>query len=598
MENQEENPKKNLKRKKKRSAMQMAKKFARRRDNGGELDAETYQYMVNVLEMIRTEFPTMTDKQIFVDNVYEQTVGREINFAKNQVGSRVLDTLIKYAGFETIVRFSEAFNEALRPFCSDRFASHVLQKLMHVCAHRGNLVKSDEQETVKVKESEVKKYNEITLKFCKYVINNIEEFVWDTYANHVLRTALECLGGLIDLSEDNNKKKMGPNLDTRREVVDEYKDLLLTTCKRLSKLPQLAEFNQDDLTSGLMQSVLYSLKDIDSDLNSVIIKRIITECFTKNDENNISNVFNNECSMRLLEVCLAVSNPKDFTAIYERFFENRLRDLSLMKGANFCVQRLFEHCHTKENFETIFDEISEHLEAILKKGHTGIFASLAKGCNKLHAKQGPFINVISKLLHCDEPNDRQLQIVPLVATLKSYEDYQSLRNKGDTKTKVPLNLHGSLSIQAMLNFNKPIKIVNSLLGMCAEDLSELLEDPKGSRIMDAFMDSQFIGEKSRERLAKNLRGTWAKLACSTHGSRCLDKVWVWAKTAQRQIIMEELAEVGESLRSTNAGRVISAKLNVPLFARSKKDWSEAQGKDEKTKALFADIIGGAKKEKS
>lgn len=65
--------------------MQMAKKFARRRDNGGELDAETYQYMVNVLEMIRTDFPTMTDKQIFVDNVYEQTVGREINFAKNQV---------------------------------------------------------------------------------------------------------------------------------------------------------------------------------------------------------------------------------------------------------------------------------------------------------------------------------------------------------------------------------------------------------------------------------------------------------------------------------------------------------------------------------
>lgn len=94
MENQEEKPRQSNKRKKKRSAMQMAKKFARRRDHGGELDSETYQYMVNVLEMIRTEFPTMTDKQIFVDNVYEQTVGREIDFAKNQVLTHIYNLII------------------------------------------------------------------------------------------------------------------------------------------------------------------------------------------------------------------------------------------------------------------------------------------------------------------------------------------------------------------------------------------------------------------------------------------------------------------------------------------------------------------------
>jgi hypothetical protein len=85
MEGTNENPEKNLKRKKRRSAAQMAKKFARRRNYDGELDTETYQYMVHVLELIRSEFPTMSDKQIFVDNVYTQTVGREIEFAKNQV---------------------------------------------------------------------------------------------------------------------------------------------------------------------------------------------------------------------------------------------------------------------------------------------------------------------------------------------------------------------------------------------------------------------------------------------------------------------------------------------------------------------------------
>ena len=77
------------------------------------------------------------------------------------MGSRVLDTLIKYAGFDTIVRFTESFSNVLRPFCSDRFASHVLQKLLSVCAHRGNLTESKAEDTVPVKETEIEKYNEI-----------------------------------------------------------------------------------------------------------------------------------------------------------------------------------------------------------------------------------------------------------------------------------------------------------------------------------------------------------------------------------------------------------------------------------------------------
>lgn len=495
-----------------------------------------------------------------------------------------------------MLRFVESFDSMLRPFCSDRFASHVLQKLITICAHRGNLRDSDKEEIVKIKDSEVEKYNEIVLKLCKYVINNIEEFIWDTYANHILRTAIVCLGGLIDIGGNDNKKKIDSNVD-RRKVVEEYTDLLISTCNRLLKLPQFHEFNHNNLTSGLLQSVLHSLNGIDEDLNSLIIKKIINECFKPSEENNLSDVFYNECSMRLLEVCLAVSNPKDYTSIYEKFFENHLKELSLMKGANFCIQRLIENCHAKEEMEKIFDEISDHLEDVLKRNHTGIFASLSKACARLHARQGPFINVMFKILQCDKPDDRQIQIVSLTASLTKYDDYHNLKLNEMTKNKVTINLHGSLSVQAMLNFNKPIKIVNSLLEMSPADLYELFSDPKGSRILDAFFDSQFIGEKSREKLARNLRGFWAKLASSTHGSRCLDKVWDWAKDNQKNIIMEELAEVGELLRSTPSGKLISAKLNVPLFARSKKEWSEAHGKEDKTQVLFADIIGDKKKKK-
>ncbi|KAL7298444.1 hypothetical protein TKK_0008232 [Trichogramma kaykai] len=581
-------PRPNLKRKKKRSSMQMAKKAARRRFHDGELDSESYQYMLNVLQMIRSDFPTMEDKETFVENVFEQTRGKEMDYAKNQVGSRVLDVLIQHANFDTIIRLADSFYDSLRPLCSDPFASHVIQKLITTCAHKGNYVKTDEKDTTEIKHSEVEKYNEIALKLCRYAINNIEEFVWDTYANHILRTAIECLGGIIDLSSANNMVKKKPDLEKRRTVNEDYKKLLMLACNNLLRFPQLAQFNHDQLTAGFMQSVLYTLKDVDSDLNSNLMNRVFNECFTLSNEETLSNIFDKECSFRVLEAILAVSNPKDHEKIYKNYFENHLGVLSIKQGANFSVQRLIEYCTSKEIFEKIFDEIVEHFNSILSKSYTGVFAALAKGCWKLQAKQGPFINALMKLLDCDQPKERENLIVPLLMRFSKFEKYSSLSE--DAKSKLPMNLHGSLCIQSMLEFNKPIKIVNSLLAMDSTELCRILEHPKGSRIMDSFMDSQFIGGKSREQLAKHLRGTWAQLARSTHGSRCLEKVWASAKPPQKLIIMTELAEVGELLRSTPVGKIISHKLNVPLFARNKKEWEEFAGKEEKTKTLFADII--------
>lgn len=74
-----ENKSSNNKRKKKRSANQMAKKFARSHSHGYDLDSETYQYMVRVLELSKQDFPSDEERCNFANNVYEQTVGHEVS---------------------------------------------------------------------------------------------------------------------------------------------------------------------------------------------------------------------------------------------------------------------------------------------------------------------------------------------------------------------------------------------------------------------------------------------------------------------------------------------------------------------------------------
>ena len=69
----------------------------------------------------------------------------------------------------------------------------------------------------------------------------------------------------------------------------------------------------------------------------------------------------------------------------------------------------------------------------------------------------------------------------------------------------PVNLHGTLIAQEILHFNKPIKLVNSILASDSEKLCQILSDPRGCHITDAFMTSSTIGEKSRESFIKVLQ---------------------------------------------------------------------------------------------
>lgn len=163
----------------------------------------------------------------------------QVEYARNQVGSRVLDNLMKFVSLESIERLINAFSPELRPMCSDRFSSHVLQRLMQTCTIRGN--DTDSSATKSIKDVDRKKYNELALKLCRYVINNFEEFIDDTYANHVLRTAFECLGGIANVENEASKKKTTKISDKKLQVSSEFKELLSKSSERIRNWPRLVE---------------------------------------------------------------------------------------------------------------------------------------------------------------------------------------------------------------------------------------------------------------------------------------------------------------------------------------------------------------------
>lgn len=577
-------------------------------------------------------------------NVFEQTIDKEINIASNQIACTILEHLMPYADASILERFQTVFSAGLRPICSDQFASHILQKMIEVSFLRAvaklqvePVIETPVAKKRKVDEVEIpdeKKYNltetfsqdhvqkcsEFVVKMSKFLLNNLEDFVWDRTACHLIRTCLMSLCGLFVYktkdfiaSTPHSVKRLTADKETPMIVPGEWAEIIQEYASRLQAWPQFVEFPYDELSSRLLQSLCITLKIIDKNELKHMGKKILNDCFLAatneemtdekhtedikeeiKEENldddakvttlaKLPKVFSSDAAIRLLETILDSAGPKLMTQLNVKLFQGNLISLSNIKSSNFSVQKLLENVKQKEEFEAIFDELSPNIQNLLRIGHTGVVNALAQACLRLSAKQGAFVQSMQTALDCIAPKERADQLAILTMKLKPYE----IATKDTTNA---VHLHGSIILQAMLSFNKPIKLVQSLLDTKPNELAEIFSGPNGSYVVDAFIRSKYIGEKSREKFIKHLNGTFLEMAVSRHGSRAVEAMFEASGDNQRTRIVKELSEKMNQLNGSPAGRVICNILRVETYRMSPAQWKAAFNKEQKIEKLFKEII--------
>lgn len=575
-------------------------------------------------------------------SVFDQTIDKEIHIASNQIACTILEHLLPYVDATTLERFHNAFSATLRPICSDKFASHILQKMVEVSFLRAvaklQAPTAAEETAPKRRRTDAsaaptipdeKQYNlmqdqfdddhrkkcvDFVVKMSKFLLNNLEDFVWDPYACHVIRTCLMALCGLFVYKQKDFITTAGPGVaaklpaekETPLIVPDEWLEIIQEYAARLQAWPQFPDLPYDDLSSGLLQSLCLSLRCADKSGLKHFGKRMLNDCFAavesmRNDDDKVKvedgagdaaatvalpKVFSSQSSIRLLESLLAAAGPKLSTQLYAQLFAGRLQHLSHLRATNFSVQKLLDHCKCKEDFEAIFDEIADKgIEKLLQIGHTGVVNALAQACLRLGAKQGAFVQCMAVALHCAEPKDRAAHLAVLTMKLKPFEVAATDR------TNVFVHLHGSMVLQAMLQFNKPIKLVQSLLDTKPNELAELFSGPRGSHVVDAYIGSKFIGEKSREKFIKHMNGQFLDMAISKHGSRAVEAMFEASGENQRTRIVKELAEKMNQLNGSPCGRLLNYKFRVDTYRLSPAQWKQSFTKESKAEKLFKDIVG-------
>ncbi|KAG4066185.1 hypothetical protein HA402_014485 [Bradysia odoriphaga] len=600
---------------------------------GTRLEGDEWSYFINIMDAIRLGFESVDEKVSMANNVFEQTVDKEIHISSNQIACTILEHLMPYVDADTLERFHKAFSENFRPICSDKFSSHILEKMIEVSFLRavGRLQSDDDAAS----ESKSKKPRTVTvpnekeynltetfsdthrqncsvfvIKSSKFLLNNLEDFVWDRYACHIIRTSLLSLAGVfvfktkdfVASNQHQPRHHTTVDKETPLKVPNDWCEIIKEYAERLQAWPQFVDFPYDELSSGLLQHLCLALHHSDKTTLKHLGKKILNDSFiieaehntedVKDDKDDIQvdtpvksslpKVFTTEPSIRLLETLLVSAGPKLLTQIYVKLFSSRLIELSDMRSANFAVQKLLDNIKVKEDFETIFDEIAPNIENLLRT-HTGVVHKLAEACLRLSAKQGPFVQSLQAALHCTTPKEKSDRFAILTMKLKPYEVDASEKSNF-------VHLHGSLILQAVLNFNKPIKLVQSLLDSPAIELAELFCSPRGSHIVDAFLRSKFVGEKSREKFLKHMDGHYLDMAIAKHGSRAVEALFQVAGDNQKTRIVKELAEKVNQLNGSPTGRLLNYKFRVDTYRLSPAQWKASFNKESKVEKLFKDIV--------
>lgn len=218
-----------------------------------------------------------------------------------------------------------AISADIRRLCSDRFASHVIEALLTQACNRS--LQNEE-------------FKNFVLKVSKFLLNNLEDYLWDTYGNHICRSVL------INLSQLEKDISI-------EQIPDEYKEIVKDYGERLIVWPQFKEFPSSEITSAFLQVLLKALKRLHPKLLKKYLKKLLEDCFLdpEADETEKSNklpiVFMSKPAMMLLETALQVARSKMFTQIYAKCFVGKLVELAKMRSTNFTVQKLLTHCEEK-----------------------------------------------------------------------------------------------------------------------------------------------------------------------------------------------------------------------------------------------------------
>lgn len=603
------------------------------------VDKDTKSYFTMACERFQEEFEDDEDKALFLENVAEQTCGKEVQLSCDDSTSHCMQMLLSNTrSISVLTRFMSSFLDNVHLMCTHHIGAYVIQTLLEASlkylqspstyiASEGECEYTDPRkrhgiDTAKKRAVEGKKrlatsqdssqhidtshvtrlagcHDKVVswvLAVGRFCLENIKEFVFSGVPTHVIRSIVQVLGGCYvekHLSRpQTSKKRQKTAIEQQKknvEVVDvpeEYDELFGIYVETIKTEFDMLDIMTNNVASMLLQALILILQLKNPKLLFRLVKHIANAIFSESpsDERALPPAFMDPSASFTVEELLKRCSAKSFTKLWDNYISGILLQMSLHPVSTFCAQRVVECAASSEQFQEMYEELEPGFDALLDHQQISMLVCIAAACKTHSVNQARFVTALMKTLHCADPEDRQTFLTPLILYMKRYEQF----DKSQLGTTVVYQ--GSLLLQHLLSFGKTRQVSQSLLSMGSEALEGIACCPCGSHVLDAFVRSDHVKKKSKEELVRMLRGHYGSLAVDKYGSCFVMNLWDIVNLAQKTEIAEELSDKESVLAASAHGKLVSKKLCLHHFIHRRSDWVELQKSNKKTSLLFQDIL--------
>ena len=302
------------------------------------------------------------DNQLFLENVVKQIISDDAKrVCCDKDGSRAVERLLQHQATDlpTVQKLVEVLSAHCGELAVNRCGSHVMEALLKAAATQLSAVDSlDDSDDV------LSTLQEGFLSMCVAVRDNVQEFIVQPYASHVLSSLVQVLSGVYFTdhasrsrsSKEFRKAKMSEDsthrgvlrIDKVIQTPSVFLKQLDGIAKCVCKLENFSDLMTHQCACPVLQCMLRVLTQRIPDRANKLTRKIIkfSMVFRKQDgeasvtNSNLPSVFIDSVGSHLMECMIEVATPELRQHIFDSCFKGRVMTFALHPVANYPLQHL------------------------------------------------------------------------------------------------------------------------------------------------------------------------------------------------------------------------------------------------------------------
>ncbi|KAH8888645.1 ARM repeat-containing protein [Thozetella sp. PMI_491] len=611
----------------------------------GMLTDEEQEYFRHADEMLElNDFPSDEERNMFLQNVYREAVGKELKLASSQSCSRLMERLILRSTPRQKKHLFEAFATHFVSLVTHRFASHCCEKLfLHsapiVTQELSGVVDDGPGPAEEAEEKAPSSMEELFLLSLDELGEHLNSLLSDRYASHTLRVLLVVLSGkplegasTKSLLQSKKKEHITVHgaygqedeayTQTRavpsnftwavRKIISDIASGMDPTSLRVLAThptgnPVLQLLLELDIsltvkTKGKKQAKETADEEEGGEQGTSLLERLLPDApasFSnpKSEASSfVSGMLYDAIGSRLLETLVSHAPGKVFKGLYANFFGPRISTLLRNDIASYPAIQALNRLSKEDLSDAVHKSLGE-VPTFVEKGRFNVLKTLFERCHVRNDSQD--VDALLKALVAASGKDWKF-LVPKLCFLDEEPEDQGPQFQKDSKNKTALVSHGSQLVSALLGISgTPAKAIQaSLLSLAPDQVLHLATStPQTANILVKALSTPSQNPNFHKILVASMAPRIIELTETRHAQEVLNAIIAAPSKGDgiavpfhtKESIMSRLAEHESALRETFIGRKIWRAWKGDIWNRKRYDWVRwAKGMDAEP-ARFAKV---------